>query len=38
MIDNRILTFLTLCKEMNYRKTAELLNMTQPQLLSISSI
>ncbi|MBQ3438031.1 MAG: LysR family transcriptional regulator [Fusobacterium sp.] len=30
MIDNRILTFLTLCKEMNYRKTAELLNMTQP--------
>lgn len=30
MIDSRILTFLTLCKEMNYRKTAELLNMTQP--------
>lgn len=30
MIDSRIETFLTLCKVMNYRKTAELLNMTQP--------
>lgn len=30
MIDNRILTFLTLCKDMNYRKAAEELNMTQP--------
>lgn len=30
MIDTRIQTFLTLCRVMNYRKTAELLNMTQP--------
>lgn len=30
MIDSRIETFLTLCKVMNYRKTAEMLNMTQP--------
>ena len=30
MIDTRFETFLTLCKVMNYRKTAELLNMTQP--------
>ena len=30
MIDSRIKTFLTLCKVMNYRKTAEILNMTQP--------
>ena len=30
MIDTRIITFLTLCREMNYRKTAELLHMTQP--------
>ena len=30
MIDTRIETFLTLCRVMNYRKTAELLNMTQP--------
>ena len=30
MIDYRINTFLTLYREMNYRKTAELLNMTQP--------
>lgn len=30
MIDTRLETFLTLCKVMNYRKTAELLNMTQP--------
>ena len=30
MIDTRIETFLTLCRIMNYRKTAELLNMTQP--------
>ncbi len=30
MLDNRIYTFLTLYDEMNYRKTAEKLNMTQP--------
>lgn len=30
MIDSRIKTFLTLCRVMNYRKTAEILNMTQP--------
>lgn len=30
MLDYRIETFLTLCEEMNYRKTAEKLNMTQP--------
>lgn len=30
MFDIRIYTFLTLYKEMNYRKTAELLSMTQP--------
>ena len=30
MIDTRIQTFLTLCRVMNYRRTAELLNMTQP--------
>lgn len=30
MIDTRITTFLTLCRVMNYRKTAEILNMTQP--------
>lgn len=30
MIDTRLETFLTLCKVMNYRRTAELLNMTQP--------
>ena len=30
MLDNRIYTFLMLCETMNYRKTAELLNMTQP--------
>lgn len=30
MIDYRIRTFLTLYREMNYRRTAELLNMTQP--------
>lgn len=30
MTDTRIETFLTLCNVMNYRKTAELLNMTQP--------
>lgn len=30
MLDYRIYTFLELCKIMNYRKTAELLNMTQP--------
>ncbi len=30
MIDNRIITFLELCTQMNYRKTAESLSMTQP--------
>lgn len=30
MLDNRIYTFLKLCEVMNYRKTADLLNMTQP--------
>lgn len=30
MLDYRINTFLTLYKELNYRRTAELLNMTQP--------
>lgn len=30
MLDHRIHTFLTLCQEMNYRKTAERLMMTQP--------
>ncbi|MBQ6702657.1 MAG: LysR family transcriptional regulator [Clostridia bacterium] len=30
MLDNRIYTFLALYDEMNYRKTAERLNMTQP--------
>ena len=30
MLDYRIHTFLTLCQTMNYRKTAQLLHMTQP--------
>ncbi len=30
MLDHRIFTFLELCQTMNYRKTAEKLNMTQP--------
>ncbi len=30
MIDSKIFTFLELCNEMNYHKTAENLNMTQP--------
>lgn len=30
MLDNRVYTFLELCNVMNYRKTAENLNMTQP--------
>ena len=30
MLDYRIQTFLTLCTTMNYRKTAQLLHMTQP--------
>ena len=30
MLDFRMKTFLTIYREMNYRKTAELLNMTQP--------
>lgn len=30
MLNHRVFTFLTLCEVMNYRKTAEELNMTQP--------
>ncbi len=30
MLDYKTNTFLTLCEQMNYRKTAEILNMTQP--------
>lgn len=30
MLDYKTVTFLTLCEEMNYRKTAAILNMTQP--------
>lgn len=30
MLDHRIDTFLELCKHMNYRKTAEILHLTQP--------
>lgn len=30
MLDNRIYTFLELCSSLNYHKTAEILNMTQP--------
>ena len=30
MLDNRILTFLTVCKEMNYTRAAEQLHITQP--------
>ena len=30
MIDTRVKTFLTLCDILNYRQTAEKLNMTQP--------
>lgn len=30
MVDNRIKTFLALCRNMNYRRTAEELNLTQP--------
>lgn len=30
MLDYRIYTFLKLCEEMNYRKTAEAMNITQP--------
>ncbi len=30
MVDYRMQTFLVLCRQMNYRKTAEELNMTQP--------
>lgn len=30
MLDYRMLTFVRLCETMNYRRTAELLNMTQP--------
>ena len=30
MLDYRVLTFLTLYDEMNYRRTAQKLNMTQP--------
>ena len=30
MIDTRVETFLDVCKTMNYKRTAENLNMTQP--------
>ena len=30
MLDFRLKTFLTLCKAMNYTKTAEILHITQP--------
>ena len=30
MLDYRMDTFLTLCEQMNYRKTAELLHISQP--------
>lgn len=30
MLDNRMNTFLTLCREMNYRRAGEALNLTQP--------
>ncbi len=30
MLDYKTITFLTLCEEMNYRRTAAVLNMTQP--------
>ena len=30
MLDNRTLTFLTVCKEMNYTRAAEKLHITQP--------
>lgn len=30
MIDYRLETFLTLCRQMNYRRTAEEMNITQP--------
>ena len=30
MLDYKTTTFLVLCEQMNYRKTAEILHMTQP--------
>ena len=30
MVDSRIKTFLALCRNMNYRRTAEELSLTQP--------
>ena len=30
MLDNRTITFLTVCKEMNYTRAAEKLNSSQP--------
>ena len=30
MVDSRIKTFLALCRNMNYRRTADELNLTQP--------
>ena len=30
MLDYRMDTFLTLCEQMNYRKTADLLHISQP--------
>ena len=30
MLDYRMETFVTLCRTMNYRRTAEALNITQP--------
>ena len=30
MLDNRTITFLTVCKEMNYTRAAEKLNISQP--------
>ena len=32
MLDHRVLTFLTVCEEMNYTKAAERLHMTQPAI------
>ncbi|MDC7249588.1 MAG: LysR family transcriptional regulator, partial [Sphaerochaetaceae bacterium] len=32
MLDYKIRTFMTLCKTMNYRVTAEMLNMSQPSV------
>ena len=32
MIDYRVYTFLTVCREMNYTKASEILNITQPNV------